>query len=361
MQANIENYLEELLRIPSVTENAEGCQAAIEYVKEKLAPYELHVTENRNTPNPWLIATTQPTKSVDILLAAHLDVVPGDAPLFELQKDDKTLRGRGVYDMKLAAACYLELLREHHAELKELNIGLLFTTDEEDGGWCMTSILESGWRAGVVFLPDGGDNWQVEQRAKGLCRAEVIARGVTAHGSRPWEGRNAIHELLSALSILRHEFNSEAPETTTLSITMMGGGTAINQLADYAAASIDLRSFESSEIERFKHILAEISQQNQYISFDISLESAPLAFDKTTPSVQSFYTAYKSVLEREVSYTDSYGASDARFFADYNIPCIIVEPTGGGRHAPTEWLKRDDVPVYYSLLREWLLSRQAAQ
>jgi len=356
MQANIENYLEELLRIPSVTENAEGCQAAIEYVKEKLAPYELYVTENRNTPNPWLIATTQPTKSVDILLAAHLDVVPGDAPLFELQKDDKTLRGRGVYDMKLAAACYLELLREHHAELKELNIGLLFTTDEEDGGWCMTSILESGWRAGVVFLPDGGDNWQVEQRAKGLRRIELSASGRTAHGSRPWEGHNAIHELIAALSILRHEFPGTKPEESTLSVTMLDGGMAGGQLPAYAAATIDFRSFEVAELERFETTIAALSTNNKRLSYTTIVEGAPLIFDKNAAIMQSFYTAYKSVLGREVSYTDSYGASDARFFADYNIPCIIVEPTGGGRHAPTEWLKRDDIPVYYSLLREWLLS-----
>lgn len=358
MQTNLENYLEALVRIPSVTENAEGCQAVIEYVKEALAPYNLHITEVRNTPNPWLIATTQPTKTPDILLAAHLDVVPGEASAFELIKDNDTFRGRGVYDMKLAAACYLELFREHHAELKHLNVGLLFTTDEEAGGWCMTRILESGWRAGVVLLPDGGDNWRIEQRAKGLCRGEIIARGITAHGSRPWEGKNAIHELLSSLTVLRHEFHSETPENTTLSITMIGGGTAVNQLADYASATVDLRSFEASEIHRFKQTLEALAQQNEHISFDITLESDPLIFNKDAETVQSFYGAYKKVLGRDPQFTDSYGASDARFFADYNIPSIIIEPSGGGRHASNEWLKRGDFPLYYELIREWIMPRK---
>ena len=38
---------------------------------------------------------------------------------------------------------------------------------------------------------DGGDNWQLEEVAKGAWRARVSTSGVAVHGSRPWTGRSA--------------------------------------------------------------------------------------------------------------------------------------------------------------------------
>ena len=70
----------------------------------------------------------------------------------------------------------------------------MFTTDEELGGENgVGELLKHGWSAGLAVIPDGGENWQVESAAKGPLRAEIVClAGRSAHGSRPWEGENAI-------------------------------------------------------------------------------------------------------------------------------------------------------------------------
>jgi acetylornithine deacetylase/succinyl-diaminopimelate desuccinylase-like protein len=56
-----------------------------------------------------------------------------------------------------------------------------------------------------------------------------------------------------------------------------------------------------------------------------------------------------------IEYVSSYGGSDARFFAQRDIPTIIIEPHGDGRHAPDEWIEADDLEKYYRLMERWLI------
>lgn len=328
---------------------------AIEVTREQLEGHGFFITSETNTPNPWLIATTQDTKEPDILLASHLDVLPGDPELFTMRRDGEKLYGRGVYDMKLATACYFEFIRNHSDKLAGLNIGFLFTTDEEIGGPCMPTILESGWRPKVVFIPDGGDNWNIEERAKGLYGVELSATGRTAHGSRPWEGENALHTLHDVITTLRQKYPHHNPDGPTLAVNELHAGTAINQIADYAVAKVDFRSFEKKEFEAYQTLLNELVATHG-ISLQVTQSGDPVHFDKTSPYVQKFLAVLEEERGTPVTYKPSYGGSDARFFAHYDIPCIVIEPNGGGRHAPDEWLLASDLPKYYSVIERWLLS-----
>lgn len=354
MHTELETTLSQLISIPSVSSNPEACREIITFVGDQLAPYGLSITTNLETPHPWLLATTKATKEPDVLLAAHLDVVPAPAELFTMQKRDGKLIGRGAYDMKLAAACYLELLRNNAAALSDLNIGFLFTTDEEVGGQSMMDILESGLRPKVVFIPDGGDNWHIEERAKGFYNVEIVAHGKTAHGSRPWEGENALHRLIDAVQTLRQSFPSQKPEDSTLAVNQMQAGQAVNQIADYASVKIDFRTFSRDDLRAYRAQVERLAAEN---NFDVNVvhEGLPLKFDKHAPVVQDFLAALQAQTGESPRYTESYGGSDARFFAEYDIPCIIVEPRGGSRHAPDEWVSAEDLPRYYALLERWIL------
>jgi succinyl-diaminopimelate desuccinylase len=352
-QADLETTLAQLISIPSISSNAVACREIIDFISDELAPFDLFTTRDLDTPSPWLIATTKNTKEPDIMLAAHLDVLPATSEMFTMQKVDGKLVGRGTYDMKLAAACYLEFLKSHKDTLKDLNIGLMFTTDEEIGGHCIPKIIESGWRPKVVFIPDGGGDWQVEGRAKGFWDVEIVARGKTAHGSRPWEGENALHQLIDVLNILRKSFPSNEPGDSTLAINEIHGGMAINQIADYAVARIDFRSFSDHDLALYK---AQLNQLATKYNLEITptQHGAPINFDKDAPVVQGFLDELRAVTGREVEYIESYGGTDARYFAEYNIPSIVMEPYGGGRHAPDEWLLADDLLKYYHLIENWL-------
>lgn len=354
MQSSLESTLAQLVAIPSVSGTPAACHAVIEYVRGRLEASGLFITSDTDRDSPWLIATTQNTKEPDIMFAAHLDVVPAEASMFTMQKQDAILTGRGVYDMKFAAACYIELIRYHMEELRTRNIGFLFTTDEEVNSESVPAILERGWRPKIVFLPDGGDNWHIEEQAKGLYGVEIIVRGTAAHGSRPWEGDNALHRLMDILHELRKEFPHQNPNDATLAVNEVKGGTAVNQIADYAAAKIDFRSFHMADLELFRQKVESYAATHA-LEVHVNQEGSPVRFDNTVDTAKDFLMFLEKITGEPARYAKSYGASDGRFFAQYDIPSILIQPRGGGRHSKDEWLHADDLVPFYTLIKEWAL------
>lgn len=358
MTTSLEATLADLVAIPSATHSPTACRESIIYVQKRLAAHGLHIVSELDCSHPWMMATTKNTKEPDILLAAHLDVVPGAPEVFELRRQGDKLVGRGTYDMKFAVACYLEFIDRHANDLHDLNLGLLFTTDEEVGGDSVVEIVRSGVRPKIVFLPDGGDDWFIEQRAKGFFGIKLEAHGKTAHGSRPWEGDNAINRILDVCAALRSEFPMTSHEGMTLSINGISGGHAVNQVPDHATAILDVRSFDAEQLAHFDRRIHEIATASR-VDVLFTQTANPVNFDKSNPAVQKFLSAYQTVLGTAPKYKDSFGGTDARHFMPYHIPCILLEPQGGGRHAPDEWLERSSLETYYQLIETWLMSERA--
>jgi succinyl-diaminopimelate desuccinylase len=357
VQQNLEITLAKLVFVPSVTEDLDACHEAIDFVKSEIEDLGLFIHHETGGHAPWMVATTKDTKTPDILLMAHLDVVPAPGEMFAMEERGDRLYGRGVYDMKFAVACYIELLKEHAKDLSSLNIGVLFTTDEEGNSKSMLDVIAWGLRPKVVLLPDGGDNWSIEKRAKGLYCVEIVAHGKTSHGSRPWEGENAIHRLLDLISALRLKYPSDKPSDATLSINKFRAGEAINQVPHHASVMIDFRSFDQQELDEYRMLLTELTAAS-HLELRPMNNGSPLLFDSEGPYVQNFMQALREQTgNKDVHFCESYGASDARFFAQYDIPCIIIEPRGGGRHSSDEWLETADLERFYRLIERWVLSK----
>ena len=354
MQQQIETTLGRLIAIPSTPNNPTACREAIEYVRSELELLGLHIVSDMDAKNPWLIATTIQTKTPSTLLAAHLDVVPGTPDVFTMHKKDGKLYGRGTYDMKFAAACYIEFAKAHADILPSLDIGFLFTTDEEIGGASVLHILEQGWRPGRVFIPDGGENWKIEKRAKGFYGMQLTATGRTAHGSRPWEGDNAVQTLMDILTTLRQEYPDKDKTDATFAVTGFSGGEAVNQIPSDATALLDFRSFDADELAAFYARITSMAAERGVI-ITIPQSGAPVAFDETSPVVQDFLETLRTIRGADPEYADSFGGTDARHFAKFGIPTIITEPRGGGRHAPDEWIMAEDLTPYYQLITQWLV------
>lgn len=354
MQDKLEDTLAKLVAIRSVSDDQEACRQVIEYVRDELEPLGLHITAEMDKPHPWLVATTQATKSPKILLAAHLDITPAtEETQYEMRKDSARLYGRGVWDMKYAAAGYIEFLKAHKDQLAQFDVGVLFTTDEEIGGYQgAAEVLRQGWRADVVFIPDGSHSWYVEERAKGLYIAKICAPGKNSHGSRPWEGDNAVQKLIPVLHELQSLYPSEEKLGPTLSINMLSGGLAANQVPDEACAWADFRAFEQSEIEEYKTTLERLAAEYNLNITEVGA-GAPLVLDKDHPLVRQYMQTLEAV-GITPAYEKSYGGSDARWFAEYDIPCIVTNPHGGHAHGPDEWVNRQDLLTFYRILEHFI-------
>jgi len=247
LHKRLEQRLATYVAMPTVSSDTEANKAALRTLAEELQSFGLKVSAH-GEKHPWLVATTRATKHVRVLLHAHLDVVPeNEEGQFTMHANGDQLIGRGVFDMKFAVAVYMELLA-HIAKQDDVyahDLGVLITTDEEVGGrHGVKEFLDQGWSCDVAIIPDGGRDFKIERRAKGFLYAHLDAKGLSAHGSRPWEADNPIPKLIPALEKILKSYPNNDSAKPTLSITGIETPSAFTQIPHLARARLDGRAFD---------------------------------------------------------------------------------------------------------------------
>jgi len=334
-----------LVAFPTVSGNQDANHQALEYIDHFLSERGLFVHRHEWGGHESLVATTQPTKNPRIMLAAHIDVVPAPPRLFQLKERDGRFYGRGTCDMKFAIAAYLQLVDDLQEDLRLYDFGIMITTDEELGGRDgVKALLHEGYRAQAFVLPDGGDNWALEQAAKGLVWITATASGTSAHGSRPWEGQNAIEKMMLFLQAIQRElFAEQNDNTSTLNIGTIHGGSAVNQVADVCTVDIDMRPLNKAEQAKILGRINELSDEYD-VSCELRLNDQPIDIDMSDPYVVAYTASVEKAIGRPMETIKSNGGSDARYISAYDIPTLVGYPTGGGRHSNEEWI---DVASFY--------------
>ena len=352
---NIEAILRQLIAIPTLSGKYEANHNALSYIDTFLSVRGMEVTHYTWNGVESLVATTPGNKKPRVMLSAHLDVVPGAPELFELRKDQGKFYGRGVFDMKFAIALFMQAVEDIKDTLRDYDFGIMITSDEEVGGFDGVSRLvdEEGYLPKVVVLPDGGDNWHMETFAKGLWHFSLNATGKNAHGSRPWEGESAIEKLMAALADIKKLFPEQSPDSSTVTIGMMSGGKVINQVADKASASLDIRFNSTDDEKRLRESIEKISA-DYGLTIDTDAVSSVCINDPANPLLQSFAESIRTVTGTPPGTTKSFGLTDARFFTAHGIPCAIVRPPGGNLHGPGEWISEAGLYQMLEVLEDYL-------
>ena len=221
-----------------------------------------------------------------ILGDGHIEVVPGDDSLFELEEHDGILTGRGVADMKTQCLMMIYALRRLIDQGDHNDFWLLFSEDEEVGShygvadmktqclmmiYVLRRLIEEGdhndfWllfsedeEVGshygvalvskylaerdllppVVFAPDGGPDFAYVEKEKGIFTFEVTVGGRAAHASRPYLGESAITRMMEVNTALEAAFPNPAEESdwrVSLSMTSIDAGEASNKIPDHCRA-----------------------------------------------------------------------------------------------------------------------------
>ena len=357
-------FLEQLLKLRTTNEPANRSEhdACRELCAKEAARRGLKSKILGPDAAPSILVGARPeSKTPAVLLTAHLDVVPAARPeQYEMKVAGGKLIARGASDMKFAAPLYFAVLEALEPHLRA-RVLVAFTFDEEVGGSQGTKWLidEHGLRPQVCFLPDGGDNFQIESDEKGVLQFRVRTTGKSAHGSRPWLGENAIDKLLAVYADLRKAFPVvEKPEwVCTLNFGKMTAGTAANAVPEAAEALLDIRFTEEYKlahmIGRVEGIVAGRA------------EATPLvAGDNFHLDRQSKFCAWLQEAARkhrngqELPYYRSEGASDARYMAKYDIPVVMTKPTCAGHHSADEWMDLASLEPYTAMLMDFV--RKAA-
>jgi succinyl-diaminopimelate desuccinylase len=346
---NLEQILKALVEIPSVTGELESAKKVIAATKNVLNGTGMVLAEGEVNRYPYLQATTRKPNKNMLWIVSHLDVVPAEEQMFNLTSDAANYYGRGVFDMKgMAAAALSATLKT--TGLKDANLGLLFTTDEETGGKNgVGALVDQNFKAGVAFVFDQSADWVLQERMKGILWLEIASKGQAAHGARPWLGHNANQQIVDYLYELKTWYGSniqtDAPDNyyTTFNLGTVHGGGATNQVSSEASATIDIRFTNEQDAAKITEIAKAIAKHFKDISVKeimhepcVNTDTSEKWFRKTEAIMNDLRIQPGSQGERF-----GHGSTDGRFFAPLNIPVISTRPPGGGQHGAKEWVSKN--------------------
>jgi acetylornithine deacetylase len=232
-----------------------------------------------------------------LLLNAHVDTVPANSgystPPHLLVRRGSRLHGLGAADTKGAIAAILEALAAREALVARggrsanVNVGVLFSGDEERTGTCIRAFLDSeaarGLARAIVCEPTG---CRVGVRHHGIGAATATVEGPGGHSSRVDGLVNPVAVLARAavaLDVWRESQRAVGPagfEGLCLNVAALDGGVAFNVVPTRATLKLSLRPAPGADVEA---LLAEAERRVRAavaphaIAWQAELASPPFA------------------------------------------------------------------------------------
>ena len=340
----------DLVAIPSVTEDAAGRTAVIDYIERYCSALPgVMVTRVESHGIPSLIAGFAEERHVSLVLNAHVDVVPARPDQFRPREADGRIYGRGTQDMKAAAAAMLLALKALSTAGERPSTQWQFVTDEEVGGEHGTGYLFAQGYAGDFFLAGEPTDLEIVNRAKGILWVKVCQVGNPAHGSRPWDGDNPIAPLASGLTRLleRYPTPSTAVWRTTVTPAAIHGGDAQNRVPPECELKLDVRRIPEEDPET---ILAFLRDCFPAAAVEVVHNGSTLGTSSDDPHVRRLHDIIAAHTSSPPVFRDEHFGSDARFYSEAGIPAVCFGPTGAGLHSHDEWVDIASVERYFHII-----------
>jgi succinyl-diaminopimelate desuccinylase len=302
-----------------------------------------------------LVARTELGRPERVVLAGHLDTVPGAQGV---RREPDRVVGLGAADMKggLAVLWWLAAV----STAPSVDATFVFYTCEEVSH--ERSGLEEVYRtrpellAGDVALLLEPTAAVVEAGCQGVLHLEVVLAGRRAHTARPWTGVNAIHRLAPLLAAISNRPTREVPldgctYREALEAVDVSGGIAGNVVPDRVRLSLNHRFAPDRNAEGASEALARelgelIGPEDQLVVRSTAPAARP---ELSHPALAALVRASGSPARAKLGWTDV-----ARF-AGWGTPAANFgpgEPTLA--HTAGEWVSRDDLVSTATTLRALL-------
>ena len=194
-----------------------------------------------------------------LCFGGHIDVVPLGAKEWSVDPfgadivGDK-LYGRGTTDMKAGIASFVHVALKLAAEGKggDADMVMAICAGEETGCEGSFHLGEIGalGEAGAIVIAEPTSNYPIVGH-KGALWLKVETKGVTAHGSMPEHGDNALYKAARSVTRLADfDFNVMPHELlgrSTLNVGTMQGGLNLNSVPDHAEFTVDIRTLPEQD------------------------------------------------------------------------------------------------------------------
>jgi succinyl-diaminopimelate desuccinylase len=303
-----------------------------------------------------VIARTIGHHSTRLLVAGHLDTVPGEAGDATIVGDE--LRGVGACDMKGSLAVMLELATDPTP--RSVEVTWVFYAREEisrrENGLIEIAELRPDLLdcdAAVLGEPTDG---RVEAGCQGTLRVVVEMSGARAHTARPYTGRNAIHRMGKVIM----KVASYEPRTATidgidfveqLQVVDVDGGVAPNVVPDRASCTLNHRVAPDRTKEEAEawlvSFLSDVLEDGDRVS---AVDWAPSAEPLLTNDRLGALVALTKVPAK-----GKLGWTDVATFAEMKVPATNF---GAGdpelAHRSDEFVTLAQLDTFAEVLRAWL-------
>lgn len=300
--------LPDVLRLVAIDSISRNEAALATLVFDELRNVE-HLVVERVGDN--VIARTEGFHAQRILVAGHLDTVPGDPALAVIEGD--RLTGLGACDMKGSLAVMLELAKDTAS--RAFDVTWVFYAREEiarsESGLLEIAQLRPDLLqadAAIVAEPTGG---AVEAGCQGTLRLGLTVQGLRAHTARPFTGRNAIHRIGAAINqVAQYEPRVAMVDgiafTEQLQVVSVGGGIAPNVVPDSATLVLNHRvapdRSRDQAVSAVRDLLGDLLEDEDVLEI---LDWAPAAPPSLThPVIQSLVSASGQPARAKVGWTD---------------------------------------------------------
>ena len=366
LNSQLDHYLadlELLVSIDSGTYDKDGCNRVNDWLERRLSNLGFSIERiPQQETGDHLLARLPGQGSAKILLLGHSDTVyaRGTAAQRPLTQAGDRLRGPGACDMKagLLAGVYAVEALDAIGFNDFATLTLLCVADEEvDERTSVQLICESiaGCDA-VLTLEAARENGDIVTARKGNVVMRVEAQGHSAHaGVEPEKGRNAISGMLRRL--LQVEALAHPVGGITINIGMISGGTMPNVVPDHASASIDIRAYEQSELDRtvaeIEAVFARPAVDDIRFTMNHRLASPPMPRTEAVARLEGLAIRAAAELGFELRGTSTGGAADSAFAAQAGVPVLDgLGPIGGLDHGPDEYILKSSIVLRTALLAE---------
>lgn len=364
--------LEEVVRIPSATENLDGVRkvgavfrAEFDRIGFQTRWVELPPEMKRAG---HLVAEHPGGRGSRLLLIGHLDTVL-DSGHFD--REGSKARGSGALDMKGGDVILLHALKALHAAgaLEDRRVIVVLTGDEEDPGVPLevsrAALQEAADRSDVALAFEAVVDDTATVARRGVSTWELKVEAKTGHSSgifSPTLGSGAIFEAARILDGFRRELAGQPDLTFNPSLIV--GGTEVehdparsrgsasgksNVIPAAVSVQGDLRFIDDAQRERAKEAMRAI------VAGSLDEASASIRFKDEYPAMAPRPGNYEILKVLDAVSRDlgmggvkalppgERGAGDISFVASKVAGLDGLGASGSGSHAPGETVDLDSI------------------
>lgn len=359
-QLNIKSYLIKLISFKTITSDKQENYKCLKYISSILNKADIPHTLSSHNGYYYLFSRYTSTRSVDYVFIGHVDVVPVESPAAFLPKEkNNRIYGRGAIDMKGEVAAMLELYTGLYQNKNKINLSLILTSDEEIGGFNgVKYLMDSGVISGkCAFIPDSGFHDSLSINEKGIIHIKLTARGVSAHGSRPWLGVNAIEKLFDSYQEIKKTMPKVSKDNNwvpTVNLGKIAGGNATNTVPSNASMNLDFRYRNSNDYELIINCLKKTTKKYSS-TFEVIISGEPVNINPKNKYIKKMIVIGKK-FNITFKYNLAHGASDARHLMKLNIPIVMFRPHGSEAHVADEWVDVKSLFTFTDIIKEYILT-----